>query len=129
MKDPTTGCPNHCPPACPDGDDICPGPKDAAGCEGAPVCGPMGICPVYCGPGEFKCTSTNGDELCMPMKDPTTGCPNHCPPACPDGDDICPGPKDAAGCEGAPVCGPMDICPVYCGPGEFNCTTTNGDGL
>ena len=120
MKDPNTGCPNHCPPACPEGDHICPGGKDTAtGCEMPMTCSPKdSFCPTHCPHDHLTCSAPfddqgkqTGADRCMPMKEPSTGCLNHCPPACPPGDTICPGPKDTAGCEGAPVCGPMGKCP------------------
>merc|ERR1711899_448777 len=122
-------CWNACPVQCGEHDQVCPGNVKDDGCQEPEFCHDKNaFCPVHCGPEEMHCPGPweDGKQLwadhCMPMKDPSTGCPNQCPVHCGEHDQICPGGKDWQGCYMGDFCSPKDsFCPVHCGPEEMHC--------
>ena len=72
----------------------------------------LAFCPVHCGPEDMHCPGTwdhasgkqSSPDYCMPMKDPSTGCPNMCPVQCGENDQVCPGYVDATGCQTPDTC-------------------------
>ena len=84
----------------------------------------LAFCPVHCGPEDMHCPGTwdhasgkqSSPDYCMPMKDPSTGCPNMCPVQCGENDQVCPGPKGEDGCQ---------IMADTCFPAKENCPDHN----
>ena len=72
----------------------------------------LAFCPVHCGPEDMHCPGTwdhasgkqSSPDYCMPMKDPSTGCPNMCPVQCGENDQVCPGHEDPSGCKTPDTC-------------------------
>ena len=128
---------NLIPPAlCASDQQKCVKDLDEFGCPSGKFCFPKATpsnctlsCPKTCKATEMFCkgvpTTTPGGSgcdsphVCIPRIDKATGCPNHCPPQCKDGQMVCMGRREECCgarnecCTPAPTCVPIDEdCPI-----------------